>query len=317
VALFFWLLLILLVTIVATVVGKHRSTDRRWIALVVLSALLVTNFLQRADFSHFRQVGNVWIALFPIAVAFLLERRGAAQPRVVATSAALFIVIAGLSATTLWGQAYLELLHGASKKANHVQPRVHVNGRTVLLDDAGRAKFMGQAAATVAELSHAGETLFEGPADLRFTNYNEPIFYWLEPQLKPSTYYLEMNPGIANVKTSGLARQIDAADWVILSEVYERFSEPNSSTVPGDVTPNTVIDHHFCAVTATSFYEVLQHLPAGERVDPSTMSPSQTVQISLLQRPIARCSAVPSRVDTYRELLRILAARAAASTKVP
>ena len=318
VALFFWLLLIALGVIVATVLGKSRSHDRRWIALVVLAGLLVTNFLQRADFSHFRQVGNVWIAMFPIAVAFLLERRGASRPRVVATSAALFIVIAALSASTLWGQAYLDLLHPTTKAPGQVQPSVHINGRTIPLDDKGRAKFMYQAAETVGLLAPHGNTLFEGPADLRFTNYNEPIFYWLEPKLKPSTYYLEMNPGISNTPESGLATQVDHADWVILSEVYERFSEPNTSTVPGDPAPNSVIDHHFCAVTATPYYEVLQHLPAGVTVNPATMAASDTVTVSLKHRPIARCSAVPSRASTTERLLGILAARQELpSPKVP
>ena len=316
VALFFWLLLIVLAVILATVIGKSRSHDRRWIALVVLAGLLVTNFLQRADFSHFRQVGNVWLAMFPVAVAFLLEKRGAARPRVVATSAALLILVAALSATTLWGQAYLELLQPAAKSGS-VQPTVHVNGRTIPLDDKGRAKFMRQAASTVALLSARGESLFEGPADLRFTNYNEPIFYWLEPQLHPSTYYLEMNPGIANVVGSGLADQVNKADWVILSEVYERFSEPNTSTVPGDPAPNFVIDHQFCAVTATPFYEVLQHLPPGVTVNPAAMNPADTVTVSLSHRPIANCSAVPSRASTVNRLSRILATtQAAPSTKV-
>ncbi len=318
VALFFWLLLIVLAVIVATVIGKRRSNDRRWIALVVLAGLLVTNFLQRADFSHFRQVGNVWIAMFPVAVAFLLEHRGAARPRVVATSAGLFILIAALSATTLWGQAYLDLLRPITKSPGQVQPSVHINGRTIPLDDKGRAKFMYQAAETVSLLAPHGNTMFEGPADLRFTNYNEPILYWLEPKLKPSTYYLEMNPGISNTPESGLAAQVDRADWVILSEVYERFSEPNTSTVPGDEAPNAVIDHHFCAVTATPFYEVLQHLPAGVTVNPATMATADTVPVSLKQRPIARCSAVPSRAATTARLLGLLAARQELpSTKVP
>jgi hypothetical protein len=319
VALFFWLLLIVLGVIVATVIGKQRSHDRRWIALVVLASLLVTNFLQRADFSHFRQVGNVWLAMFPVAVAFLLGRRGAAQPRVVATSAALLILVAGLSATTLWVQAYGELLSPTKSKSGVIQPSVHVNGRSIPLDDKGRAKFMRQAAQTVSLLSARGESMFEGPADLRFTNYNEPIFYWLEPQLHPSTYYLEMNPGISNVVGSGLASQVDKADWVILSEVYERFSEPNTSTVPGDPAPNAVIDHQFCAVTATPFYEVLQHLPPGVTVNPATLSKADTVEISLHHRRVARCSAVPSRKSTVDRLLKILApqfAAAQSSTKV-
>ena len=254
--------------------------------------------------------------MFPVPVAFLLEKRGAARPRVVATSAALLILVAALSATTLWGQAYLELLQPAAKSGS-VQPTVHVNGRTIPLDDKGRAKFMRQAASTVALLSARGESLFEGPADLRFTNYNEPIFYWLEPQLHPSTYYLEMNPGISNVVGSGLADQVNKADWVILSEVYERFSEPNTSTVPGDPAPNFVIDHQFCAVTATPFYEVLQHLPPGVTVNPAAMNPADTVTVSLSHRPIANCSAVPSRASTVNHLLHIIATtQAAPSTKV-
>ncbi len=309
VALFFWLMVAGLVVTVATIVGPRRVKDKRWIAVVAAVALLTSNFLQRADFSHFRQVGTFWLAVVPVAIALLLRQRCRSIPRVVGTSAALLVVIGSLVATTMWTQPYLELLTPGGKADGMVaRHSIHVNGRSIPIDDSNRAVLMRRAAEAVALLSVPGQTLFEGPNDLRFTNYNEPIFYWFEPQLKPSTYYLEMNPGIANTIDSGLAQQVDRAHWVILSQVYQRFSEPNTSIVPGSPAPNVVITHHFCAVDSTPYYSVLEHLPSGQTTNPLVEMPSHRVWIGM--QYVTRCEALPSNSATVTRLAQLRASGA-------
>ena len=301
VALFFWLMVGGLIVIVATVLGRRRVKDKRWIALVAAVALLTSNFLQRADFSHFRQVGTFWLPVVPVAVALLLRQRCRSMPRVVGTSAALLVVIGSLVATTLWTQPYVELLTPGGKADGLVSRHtIHINSRSIPIDDSLRALMMHRAGEVVAVLAVPGQTLFEGPSDLRFTNYNEPIFYWLEPKLKPSTYFLEMNPGISNTKDSGLAQQVDQAHWVILSEVYKRFSEPNTSIVPGSDAPNVVLTHHFCAVDSTSYYSVLEHLPPGQTTNPLLQVPDNRVLID--QQYVTRCEALPSNRATTTKL---------------
>ncbi len=312
VALFFWLMVAGLIATVATVVGRRRVKDKRWIAIVAAVALLTSNFLQRADFSHFRQVGTFWLAVVPVAIALLLRQRCRSMPRVVGTTATLLVVIGSLVATTLWTLPYLELLVPGGKADGMIaRHSVHLNGRSIPIDDQIRAVLMHRAGEVVALLSSPGQTFFEGPNDLRFTNYNEPIFYWFEPQLKPSTYYLEMNPGIANTRDSGLAQQVDRAHWVILSQVYQRFSEPNTSIVPGSPAPNVVITHHFCAVDSTPYYSVLEHLPSGQSTNPKAEAPANRVWIGM--QYVTRCDALPSNSATTDKLAQIRAGAASAA----
>ena len=56
------------------------------------------------------------------------------------------------------------------------------------------------------------------------------------PELKPGTYYIEMDPGMANTDTSGLDRQLASSDIVILSKIWDDWSEPNDSRKVGSAT---------------------------------------------------------------------------------
>ena len=47
-----------------------------------------------------------------------------------------------------------------------------------------------------------GERLFVGTGDLRKTPYSEAYLYYLLPDLVPATYYIEMDPGVANAPGS-------------------------------------------------------------------------------------------------------------------
>ena len=48
--------------------------------------------------------------------------------------------------------------------------------------------------------AHPGQRVFVGPLDLRTANYNDTFIYFLLPNLTPGSYYLEMDPGVANGK---------------------------------------------------------------------------------------------------------------------
>jgi hypothetical protein len=132
-----------------------------------------------------------------------------------------------------------------------------VGDRDVIASSATELSEMRLAVDLVGELSKPGDRIFQGPSDLRLTNYNEPSFYWLLPSLVPSTYYLEMNPGISNAPDSRLANDVATSDILLLSNRFENFSEPNTSTVPGNTAANEVVANNFCVAGATKWYTVL------------------------------------------------------------
>jgi len=254
----FWLLMVVGAVLTATVVVARRNGNRALVALSAFSALLFTNIYQRTDISHLRLVGTVWVGLLPLALAYMGKRWFVRSERVVAAGAMSFMLVATLAAPQIVTAGFVELVGGRSSFA---APRNVVvnNGRSVQTQDRYEAAYMTAALWLVDHNSRPGDRFFEGPSDLRFTNYNEPSFYWLEPHLTPATYYLEMNPGIANTSSSGLAKQVASADVLLLSRRYEQFSEPNTSTQPGSPDPNVEVVQHFCVVAERGWYVVLRH----------------------------------------------------------
>ena len=113
---------------------------------------------------------------------------------------------------------------------------------------------------TVERISKPGERLLVGPQDLRKTSYSDAFFYYLLPQLTPGTYYIEMDPGVANAKDSGLADEVRRADLLILSSSWNYWSEPNNSRQVGPDAPNQVVRTQFCLVgTFGPHYKLYQH----------------------------------------------------------
>ena len=52
--------------------------------------------------------------------------------------------------------------------------------------------------ADLDRMSKPGERLLVGPSDLRRTWYSDAFFYYMFPELTPATYFIEMDPGLAN-----------------------------------------------------------------------------------------------------------------------
>jgi hypothetical protein len=96
--------------------------------------------------------------------------------------------------------------------------------------------------------STPGERLLVGPADLSRTIYSDVVFYHLFPELEPATYYIEMDPGLADQPGSTLAADVASADWVLLTNFWTGWYEPNASSNFGSDEPNQVVANQFCLV---------------------------------------------------------------------
>jgi hypothetical protein len=99
-----------------------------------------------------------------------------------------------------------------------------------------------------------GQRLLVGPVDMRKTPYSDAFFYFLFPELTPATYYIEMDPGVANAPDSGLADEVASADWLILSDTWSDWDEPNDSREFGSDAPNRVVERDFCLVGSYDDY---------------------------------------------------------------
>ncbi|HEY4378046.1 MAG TPA: hypothetical protein VGM93_12850, partial [Acidimicrobiales bacterium] len=93
-----------------------------------------------------------------------------------------------------------------------------------------------------------GQHLFVGTADLRKTPYSDAYLYYLMPRLVPGTYYIEMDPGMANRPGSGLDHDVATSDWLVLSHLWDVWDEPNDSRNFGSDAANRVVRQEFCKV---------------------------------------------------------------------
>jgi hypothetical protein len=102
--------------------------------------------------------------------------------------------------------------------------------------------------ADVERVSEPGDRLFVGTSDLRKTPYVDSFIYYLLPQLEVGTYYVEMDPGVANREGSRLADDLASSDVAVLTRVWDDWDEPNDSRVVGSDEPNQVLREQFCPV---------------------------------------------------------------------
>jgi hypothetical protein len=108
------------------------------------------------------------------------------------------------------------------------------------------------------ELSSPGQRLFVGPRDLRRTNYGDTFLYHLTPQLRPATYFLEMNPFSANRPGSRLAKDIKTADWLILNRLWDTVEPFNRAAEFGSDEPNAVVRENFTQVGEYGSYALFR-----------------------------------------------------------
>jgi hypothetical protein len=253
VAIWFYLvpLSALFVAAVGVRAARRRPGDARahlLRAVGLLGAGMLTQAMQRPDTAHFAWVSCVPLALVPVAVLEVLPDGWRLRParRFAVAAAPLVVVLVGLIPHyTL--RTYVDL-SGQSFGRNVFGYPVNHAGRNFYYGSADAADAANELVADLSRLSEPGERLLVGPVDMRFTPYSDAFFYFLFPDLVPATRYIEMDPGVANRDDSGLADEVASADWLILSNVWSNWDEPNASRDPGSDEPNEVVEELFCEV---------------------------------------------------------------------
>ena len=119
----------------------------------------------------------------------------------------------------------------------------HVPGGVFVTEDGGRTWAEANRGlpevTSIYDIATSGDRLFVGPTDLRKTPYSDAYLYYLLPEYPPGTYYIEMDPGVANADDSRMASDLARSDIAILSGVWNDWAEPNDSRKFGS-TASTV-----------------------------------------------------------------------------
>lgn len=229
---------------------RHSYRARVLFAAGLFGLGMVTQAVQRTDTAHFAWASCVALPMVPVAVAELIRTRARRRdlwPTVGGVAVVAVVLFGLIPHFTL--RTYVDL---SEQTFGH-----HVFGYSVNRD--GRNFYYGSPTAAAAANTmikrfdqigpRAGQRLFVGPVDLRKTPYSDAFFYFLYPELKPATYYIEVDP-FDSKPGSRLASDVASADWLILSNVWSNWDEPNDSRKIGSNRPNEVVQREFCEVGA-------------------------------------------------------------------
>jgi len=251
-----WLLLLVaaVVTIVAVGWRITRRSPRTVAARAVLvmgvfSLGLLPQALQRPDSTHLAWVSAVPFGLLPVAIADLVRsvrpRWSAARRLTVAAVAPAIVLLVLVPHHTF--RTYADAV--AQTFGKHRESYVMQNeGRSFYYGRKDAADAVNAMLPVVDSIARPGDKLFVGTGDLRKTPYSEAFLYYLLPQTRPGTRYIEMDPGVANRSDSGLADDLASSDIAILSSIRDDWVEPNASRDLGSDEPNQVLQRDFCKV---------------------------------------------------------------------
>ena len=166
----------------------------------VFSLGLLPQALQRPDSTHLAWVSAVPFGLLPVALAELVRRRAPAMVR----GSAPDIRSPCTGGRTVRPRPAPHVPHVRGRRGPDVRQASRVvrhgeQGPQLLLRPQGRGRRRERdASRRRTSIARPGDKLFVGTGDLRKTPYSEAFLYYLLPQTRPGTRYIEMDPGVAN-----------------------------------------------------------------------------------------------------------------------
>jgi hypothetical protein len=251
-----WLLLLVATAVMLAVVGwrvRRRSpATLAGCALLVMGAYsvgLLPQALQRPDSTHLAWVSAIPFGLLPVAVSELLRARGwrlrVASRQLLAAATPAVLLLAFVPHFTFG--PYTDVVIQTFNRHREVYV-MHNRGRSFYYGRRDAAEAVNAMLPVVDRIAQPGDRLFVGTGDLRKTPYSEAFLYYLLPQTRPGTRYIEMDPAVANRKDSGLADDLASSDIVILSSIRDDWNEPNASLDVGSDQAVQVLHDRFCMV---------------------------------------------------------------------
>jgi hypothetical protein len=233
-----------------------RRRDRKEAATLLAIGLFVLALqpypFSRADGPHIVPVSAIAVALAPVLVVHfmrIVRPTVSGRGRVVAAVATAAVVAGALAPNLLRNPArhQLGLVLGVARKGPSFEIR---NGsRSFRVNSAREARGMEAVIGEIERTAMPGDRLFVGPRDLRRTKYADTFLYYLLPDLRPASYYMELAPETANRPGSGLAKELEQADFLVFNRRWDRLDEPNASRRFGSPAPNAVVRRLFCRRT--------------------------------------------------------------------
>ncbi|MFK7919521.1 MAG: hypothetical protein AB8G14_15710 [Ilumatobacter sp.] len=257
--LFFWFFAVIIIAIAVPFTawmlrrrhGASPQIDTLFVAGVFGLGIL-PQALQRPDSTHLAWVAMVsWpllAALLTHVVSGALRRRKPQLTRASALSGGVLVLVLMLVVSPFYTYRYY-LLH--TRVAVGDLPLPFLVEREDRKFWFGNPEVANALIAMIPDLearSEPGDRLIVGTADLSRTVYSDVSIYFLFDELEPGTYFIEMDPGLADSAGSGLAEDIEQADFVVLTNFWSGWLEPNTSVQRQSQEHNQAVADNFCLV---------------------------------------------------------------------
>jgi hypothetical protein len=261
------------VPVVLVVAWRRRTEIRHLLEPLVATALLGLGLtgqaMQRPDSTHLAWGSAVTFAILAPAIGVLVGH--GIWRRIVLPFAAVSLVLLIVAPYfTLRPYLLTTRISLGSKDGGYEVVR---DDRRFIAPNTATQAASQAAVDDLDRLSTPGERLLVGPADLSRTVYNDVVFYHLFPELDPATYFIEMDPGLADAPNSGLDADVASAHWLILTNFWTGWFEPNASSNFGSTAPNQVVADRFCLVGSydNALVMLYRRCATGDGIDPSTI----------------------------------------------
>jgi len=261
---------------------SERESGRLLLAAALLGSGCIYYALSRFDGGHAIGAVLISVGLLPISLfVFFSEKK--TLPPLLAAAAATVIAFAGVQLLLPRYTRYfyrgvrVELRLDRPRRVANMSDLLEPGDQGIFIKQAGRAFPLGRpqtAKATeqmldeLRRVSTPGQLLLVGPGDLRRTVGADTYLYHMLPQLRPATFYLEMNPGSTNAPGSRLASDVEKADWLVLDRSWDQINEPNRSSEFGSDAPNEVVRTRFDLWSEYGPYLILRNRRLRNLVQP-------------------------------------------------
>ena len=251
---FFALLATGVLLLVAGWLCRRRTGDHRLLAIAAFSVGLFPQAMQRPDSAHLAWVGCIGFAVLPAALVELARAWAARRERSTSGPAGARAGLLGVGAVLVLllvvapHFTYRNYAEVTAKTfgARRLEEVIRHDGREFPYKRDDAVDAVRDLLARVDEVTEPGDRLVVGPGDLSRTSYSEAFLYHLLPDLVPGTRYVEMDPGVADADDSELADEVAAADVVILSTLFDDWTEPNDSRLQGSTAADDVLRSELC-----------------------------------------------------------------------
>ena len=252
--LFFWFFAVMVIAVVVPAAAwwmrrRDAPSPRAALTALLIAGLfglgILPQALQRPDSTHLAWVAVVsWSLLVPLLALWGADHAPAAAGRSLFATAVVGVLMLVICPFYTYRH---HLLHTRVSLGDLPPPfLVERNGKRFWFGDRAVADALNAVIPELAERFEPGDRLIVGPADLSRTIYSDVSVYYLLPELEPGTKYIEMDPGLADRAGSGLAEEISESDFLVLTNIWTGWHEPNASDEHLSDEANQAVADNFC-----------------------------------------------------------------------